>query len=68
MIMTKEQAWNYAIAMSYAIDTIKVDRLDPSQGMSEMTKKETKGEMTTDEIKAGLIRLYELAAFKVEER
>ena len=52
MAVTKEQAWGYAIGM------LQVDGLKPSKDMLEMIEKEKKGEITTEEIRASLIKKY----------
>ena len=44
-IMTKTQAWDYAIGM------IKVDGLEPTEEFKEYIEKEKRGEVTLDDLK-----------------
>ncbi len=53
-MVTKEQAWDYAIGMS----SLSGGELSPE--MLEMIEKEKRGEMTTDEILAALYKKYNL--------
>lgn len=54
MLVSTDKKWDYALGM------IKVDGLEPSPEFKELIEKESRGEMTTEEMRKVLDKKYKM--------
>jgi hypothetical protein len=52
MVMTREQAWDYAIGI------VQVDGIKPSDEFMKLVEKEKRGELTSEDIREVLVKKY----------
>lgn len=52
MLVKKSEKWDFGISMA------KIAGLEPSEEMKSLIEKEKKGEITMDEVKRSLDRIY----------
>ena len=54
MLVSTDKKWDYALGM------IKVDELEPSPEFKELIEKESRGEMTTEDMRKVLDKKYKM--------
>lgn len=54
MLVSTDKKWDYALGM------IKVDGLEPSQEFKKLIEKESRGEMTTEDMRKVLDKKYKM--------